>query len=105
MKKDFISRSALNGMHLFVSPGEKPDKDTVGWNRAIDYVMNKAPSVDAEPVQHGQWDSFGVRTTDHKGRKRIEYLFNACTACNQGAMTRTSFCPNCGAKMNVEVER
>ena len=49
---DLISRSKLEGMHLFVSPGEKPDKETVGWNRAIDYVINNAPTVDAEVVRH-----------------------------------------------------
>lgn len=54
MNNDLILRSKLEGMHLFVSPDEKPDKETVGWNRAIDYVINKAPAVDAEVVRHGR---------------------------------------------------
>lgn len=52
MNSDLISRAALDGMHLFVAPGEKPDKETVGWNRAIDYVMSKAPTV--QPIITGE---------------------------------------------------
>ena len=102
MLNDLISRSALLEILQHAKlPGYFDCAEAVFW--MMDKI-EKAPSVDAEPVRHGRWDSFGVRTTDHKGRKRIEYFFNACTACNQGAMKRTSFCPNCGAKMNVEVE-
>ena len=54
-------------------------------------------------VRYGTWDSFGVRRRDAKGRNRIEYMFNACTLCENPAVKRTAFCPNCGAKMDAEV--
>lgn len=62
-------------------------------------VVCSAPTVDAEVVRHGRWDSFGVRRKDAKGRTRIEYMFNACTLCENPAHARTAYCPNCGAKM------
>lgn len=66
-------------------------------------VIEAAPTVDAEPVRHGTWDSFGVRRTDAKGRNRIEYMFNACTLCENPVVKRTAYCPNCGAKMDGDV--
>ena len=100
MNNDLILRSKLEGMHLFVSPGEKPDKETVGWNRAIDYVINNAPAVDAEVVRHGKWIAENIR--------KKSYL-RQCSACSKiayfcGTGCSYNYCPNCGAKMDAEVE-
>lgn len=55
-------------------------------------VVDDAPTVDAVPVVHGRWDidEFGV----------------FCTECKEYAIEneRTDYCPNCGAKMDLEVE-
>lgn len=66
-------------------------------------IAETAPAIDAEPVRHSRWDSFGVKKTDARGRKRIEYMFNACVLCENAAAMRTAYCPNCGAKMDAEV--
>lgn len=99
MNNDLIFRSKLEGMHLFVSPGEKPDKETVGWNRAIDYVINNAPAVDAEVVRHGRWISENIR--------KKSYL-RQCSVCNKiayfcGTGCSYKYCPNCGTKMDGDV--
>ena len=57
--------------------------------------INHAPTVDAEPVRHGRWiqDEFGTW----------------CSVCGLYAYRdkfdqpwESPYCPNCGAKMDVE---
>lgn len=54
------------------------------------------PTVDAEPVRHGHWEYF------HKQNKAV------CTNCSFERDLDVDFgraisCPNCGAKMDEEV--
>lgn len=55
------------------------------------YQINDAPTVDAEPVRHGQW------LTSPTG-----WLY--CSECGGEPPceinVRTDYCPNCGAKMD-----
>lgn len=66
------------------------------WGKIIEIVEN-TPTIEAEPVVHGEWIM--------RGGKRY------CSACQQRAcVTRdmddfwytvgTPFCPNCGAKVD-----
>ena len=105
MNNDLISRSALLAVPNVCKVTEY-DESGCGISYLAVSVddIEAAPAVDAEPVRHGRWDSFGVRRTDAKGRNRIEYMFNACTLCENPAVKRTAYCPNCGAKMDAEVE-
>lgn len=62
--------------------------------------IRNAPTVDAEPVRHGGW----VFSPDHAE--------GICTSCNYKIYGRPyqntylivpyNYCPNCGAKMEVE---
>lgn len=53
------------------------------------------PAADVEPVRHGQW-----------GKKQGYLLeFAACSLCGKEIPTVgiiPNFCPNCGAKMDLE---
>ena len=58
--------------------------------------IDEAPTVDAEPVKHAHWIYFrGLN-----GMKQCK-----CAECltSYGNMD-TPYCPNCGAKMDAEVE-
>lgn len=55
---------------------------------AIRYEIKCAPTVDAEPVRHGKWID-----------RKIAYI---CNRCRCGADRTYSYCPNCGAKMDLE---
>ena len=64
-----------------------------------------APSIEAEPVRHGRWDE--VWCFDY-----MDYT-HYCSECNYDALTKegtmhdevlTSYCPNCGAKMDGGAE-
>lgn len=56
--------------------------------------IRNAPTVDAEPVRHGRWESYMC----------FDEPVTRCTACKRGfavgyKVERFQFCPNCGAKM------
>lgn len=58
-------------------------------------AINRTPAADVEPVRHGQWG------------KRQGYLleFAACSLCGKEIPTVgiiPNYCPNCGAKMDLE---
>ena len=52
-------------------------------------------AVDAQPVRRGKWILFGA---DKRGRGGIF----ECTACVSGFPYKRKYCPNCGAKMDLE---
>ena len=62
----------------------------LGWNDALDAVMDSAPTIDAVPVRHGEWE-FAYEDTN-------EELIFECSIC-KGFSTRENFCPHCGADM------
>lgn len=62
----------------------------------------KAPAADVAPVVHGQWISLtecsnaGVYCSIcHKKVYKEDYAW-----CNRKNKVRSSYCPNCGAKMD-----
>lgn len=58
--------------------------------------INHAPTIDAEPVKHGEWIEERNITTDGKG-----YTAYRCSVCQYAVLTKLyNFCPNCGAKMD-----
>lgn len=79
-------------------------------DRIIDNYIDNAPTIDAEPVRHGHWDSNGCCT-----------ICGKCAACTEWDTpvyghwngisrlshfdhhvdtVKTEYCPNCGAKMD-----
>ena len=56
-------------------------------------VVDNTPTVDAEPVRHGEWE-FVYEDTN-------EELRFECSLC-KGFSTRENFCPHCGADMRGE---
>lgn len=63
-------------------------------------VINKMPTIDAEPVKHGHWElldecsNAGVYcSVCHKKVYKIDYA-------NQ--KIKSNYCPNCGARMDEE---
>lgn len=72
--------------------------------------IDDAPGVDAEPVRHGRWEPVFRRNVF--GEHYVEW--HACSICKELALSRcenymddeelSNYCPNCGAKMDAEVE-
>ena len=54
----------------------------------IKVMINEQPTADVQEIKHGHWDG-GFH----------DYY---CSVCGQGEYTKTNYCSNCGAKMEVE---
>ena len=63
------------------------------------------PAVDVAPVVHAQWEHIGIV-------KKIGPIYPRCSACGiisaayrtqwEGLQGPWKYCPNCGAKMDIE---
>lgn len=84
MKNDLISRSAL--LEEFEWLKSCINAECADVEDAM-VRIKKAPAVDAEVVRHGRWEH-GMQ----------------CPFCKQIDLTKPNYCPNCGAKMDAEVE-
>lgn len=61
-------------------------------------LLDKAPSVDAEPVRNGRWVKSGYACGESEW---------TCTICGnkewRTSISRLKFCPFCGAKMDDDI--
>ena len=96
---DYISREALIGEveKHYCAPCKETGGDLGGdWCRAcvINGVLEKVrgiPAADVEPVVHGR------KIED--GDIGVFYL---CSLCDECLPYGANYCPNCGAKMDLE---
>ena len=70
------------------------------------YAASEEKSADVAPVRHGRWDNIPNTYMCVAGRDG-SYHGNAtsCSVCNEinPNAYKTNYCPNCGAKMDLEV--
>ena len=64
-----------------------------GTDEVLDEISD-APTIELGPIRRGKWNTTWF---DHK--ERI-----VCSECECMTDRMTDFCPNCGARMNSEVE-
>lgn len=84
-------KAALDAVHKWCDP----------CGAAVEAVLS-VPAADAAPVVHGRWISLtecsnaGVYCSIcHKKVYKEDYAW-----CNRKNKVRSSYCPNCGAKMD-----
>ena len=96
MGMDYIDRKALRDA-LY-------DADAITMNGVK--ILNQFPAADVVPVVHGRWDNI-PNTYMCVARKDGSYHGNAtsCSVCHEinPNAYKTNYCPNCGAKMDLEV--
>lgn len=70
-----------------------------GRNQILDYVadilIEDAPTIEAEPVKHGEWKYY-----HYKDINDVYVGVCECTVCKQREYSEHKYCPNCGAKMD-----
>ena len=63
-------------------------------------VINSVPAADVAPVRPGRWLSWGELHGGNTPAKNVFGVF--CSECVRQSDSKTHFCPNCGAKMDLE---
>lgn len=58
-------------------------------SRIVPNIISNAPTIDAEPVVHGHWGNYEPDLDGYR-----------CSRCKLVHRTCTTYCPNCGAKMD-----
>ena len=92
------------GMAVQESMYKNPHKDPkIALNHRLEHehflrLIALAPDADVEPVVHGHWTKINPKK-DVEGW--IEYDYK-CSACDEISWEEHNYCPNCGAKMDVE---
>lgn len=63
-------------------------------------IVNNAPTVYDEPVNHGRWINEVELRPELYGWVPLNSV--VCSICNKSNSRETDYCPNCGAKMDKE---
>ena len=82
---------------------DKAKEELLSWARCIKHpehlmtedamcVLDSIPVADVVEVKHGWWVMLPY----------IEPYKNKCSNCEKGSDLETDYCPNCGAKMDLE---
>lgn len=99
--REELIRDIISDMALFMGTPDDVQKHDEQCNRAISYIES-ATGADVAPVVHGWWESVDSsywRWTP-SGAVSVSHITYRCGRCGRGTVVKTSYCPNCGAKMN-----
>ena len=97
---EYIKREAA--LHEINS--QFPDAHYPSWFAAL---IEKIPAVDVKPVKHGRWvyDRLDIEKEPYEypmeGPVQM-YRPWMCSVCGVHKEHRENYCPNCGAKMDLE---
>ena len=67
--------------------------------------IKDAPAADVAPVRHGRWDNIPNTYMCVAGKDGSYHGYaTSCSACHEinPNAYKTNYCPNCGAKMDLE---
>lgn len=116
---DLISRSALlealDKLYMAALRKTGSSVETIYELDHLAMLVKDAPAVDAEAVRHGVWltDLYNMKTyeTYTVPFESWKHSDAYCSVCKQSALCNgheedvdSRYCPNCGAKMDAEVE-
>ena len=94
---DYIEREALYEKAYW--HGELPDvgnPDAEGVEAVDVCDIDSLPAADVAPVRHGEWEIV-------VGSNGKEYMVCTCCRVSQDLTGVFAYCPNCGAKMDGEL--
>jgi hypothetical protein len=101
MKRRNKMNKLIRAEDFFIAIRDDDEINGASFARVVDHLRNMEP-VDAVPVVHGRW-IIGT------GENALMRGFRMCSACGEIIETQYSlygmlnYCPNCGAKMDLEV--
>ena len=92
----YIQETALNIHALYKEFGE--DCAIAKTLEVALRRLSQVPAVEVMPVRHAHWEPIKSRFTDGT---QDNYT---CSGCSKATGQEYDYCPNCGAKMDEEVE-
>ena len=95
---EYLSKETLQEKLNRKNAGPANKRYTEGWNDAILMVKSMVhceKAADVEPVRHGKWLPTTKWWQGGSAWKR-------CSECGILHLGKSNFCPNCGAKMDLE---
>lgn len=105
---EYIEREVLK--ERITAEKDAHDTDTpylVAYNNGLTmaYAMVVAmPAADVEVVKRGRWfEMVDSKLDTHTGECWEEVYYN-CLECDYASDWKSPYCPNCGAKMDLEVQ-
>ena len=93
---EYLSKETLQEKLNRKKAGSANKRYTEGWNDAILMVksmIHSEKAADVAQVRHGRWLPFHSTAAGD-----IQY----CSDCEIGCTWKPNYCPNCGAKMDLE---
>lgn len=96
---DLISRQAALKLLRGECVAKYPSTFSFGLFAAADEI-GKLSSIEAAPVRHGRWYLTEEGDLECSNCKNL----TAICECGEDRTYRKPFCPNCGAKMEVDHE-
>ena len=72
------------------------DADAITMNGVK--ILNQFPASDVAPIRHGRWEQVIPSKSAAKWSNKV-----SCSVCHSAGYKRFNYCPNCGAKMDLEV--
>lgn len=64
--------------------------------------MEQCPTLEVEPVKHGRWTENHHVSYDDMREENVHWYTYTCSECDFEAMDDSHYCPNCGARMDLE---
>ena len=101
---EYIDReNAIAWFMPYVHAGESIDADVVISD------IKGMKSADVAPVRHGRWEGHShsryCGTDDFGDPIYKDGVVYYCSECRRKTVIKERYCPNCGAKMDLEDER
>lgn len=95
---EYIEREALRAKAVYMHG--------FGENKYVPLkAIENAPAADAEPVKHGRWLNAVEEDPELYGWVPLDtVLCSSCRKLDKENNRKTPRCPNCGAKMDLEVD-
>lgn len=104
---DLIDRGDFRQAFECVFRGKLDGMSAQDVTRRMRKLLKELPGVDAAPVVHGRWVDEDYPYKDANANPRVTAICSNCGniahRMEHGYSILSKYCPNCGAKMDLEV--